>query len=450
MIQKERIQLLNRKSILRGKYVIYWMQASQREECSHALEYAVRQANILDKPLIVFFGLTEKYPSAYERHYAFMLEGLHETAEALRRRGIKMVIRLGAPETTVTVLAKEAFLVVVDCGYTRIQKQWREQAAKAIDCSLVQVETDVIAPVEEVSYKEEYAAATIRNKINRMLADYLIPLRKQAIKHDSLGPKIESFDITDIDRALKHLHLDRTVPTVRSLKGGTSGAELLLERFLRHKLKDYADMRNDPTADSTSGLSPYLHFGQISPLHIALKVGRRKGAEEFLEELIIRRELSMNFVNYNRPYDSMDALPRWCLATLKKHERDRREYLYSPEQLERAETHDPYWNASQKEMVHLGKMSGYMRMYWGKKILEWSENPREAYKVALYLNDKYELDGRDPNGYAGVAWCFGKHDRPWKERPIFGMVRYMNAAGLQRKFDADKYVKMIDQQCRQV
>jgi deoxyribodipyrimidine photo-lyase len=193
-------------------------------------------------------------------------------------------------------------------------------------------------------------------------------------------------------------------------------------------------------------MSPYLHFGQISPLYIALKVSKTRslGAEAFFEELIIRRELSMNFVFYNEKYDSFKSIPDWAKKTLRAHQKDRRPYLYSPKELENAGTHDPYWNAAQKEMVITGKMHGYMRMYWGKKILEWSKTPEEAFKVALYLNNKYELDGRDPNGFIGVAWCFGKHDRPWGERAIFGNVRYMNDKGLKRKFDADKYVKMME------
>ena len=190
-------------------------------------------------------------------------------------------------------------------------------------------------------------------------------------------------------------------------------------------------------------MSPYLHFGQICPLYIAMEVlkSNSPGRDAYMEELVIRRELSMNFVFYNENYSSVQCLPEWCLKTLKTHQRDPREYTYTPEELEGAQTHDPYWNTAQKEMIITGKMHGYMRMYWGKKMLEWCQNPEDAYQTALYLNNKYELDGRDPNGYAGVAWCFGKHDRPWAERKVFGNIRYMNANGLKRKFDADRYIK---------
>jgi len=180
-------------------------------------------------------------------------------------------------------------------------------------------------------------------------------------------------------------------------------------------------------------------------LEVALRIKKMSspGGESFLEELIIRRELSMNFVTFNPFYDRLRSLPHWALATLKEHEKDAREYLYSRQEFEEARTHDPYWNAAQREMALTGKMHGYMRMYWGKKILEWSSTPMEAFQTALELNNRFELDGRDPNGFTGVAWCFGKHDRAWAERPVFGKVRYMNANGLRRKFDADLYVRNI-------
>jgi deoxyribodipyrimidine photo-lyase len=210
----------------------------------------------------------------------------------------------------------------------------------------------------------------------------------------------------------------------------------------------YGQKGSDPGAHMVSDLSPYIHFGQISPVYIAREVIRcnKAGKDAFLEELIVRRELSINYVYYNDFYAGYEALPAWARETLSAHKGDKRPYLYDLQSLERAETHDPYWNAAQAEMVRRGKMHGYMRMYWGKKILEWSPSPREAFSRALYLNNKYELDGRDPNGFAGVAWCFGKHDRAWPERPVFGKVRYMNAAGLERKFNMAAYVKSIAHQ----
>jgi len=428
----------------KGAYVLYWMQASQRAEWNHALEYAILKANELKQPLLVFFGITDHFPEANERHYTFMLEGLREVKQSLEQRGIRMVILHQSPERGVVRLAKRASLVVVDRGYLNIQKQWRRDAANQIDCPLIQVETDVIVPVEETSAKEEYAAATIRPKILKKLNHFLVPLREGEPILSSLSMDFDSFGLQTIDKAISKLHIDRSITKVDSFNGGTKEALNHLEIFLEGKLDRFPELRNDPTLDYLSHMSPYLHFGQISPLLIALEVKktRSSGIEAFLEELIIRRELSMNFVFYNGQYDSYEAIPDWTKKTLNTHKKDKRPYLYSLKELEGAQTHDPYWNAAQKEMVILGKMHGYMRMYWGKKILEWSKTPEEAFRIALYLNNKYELDGRDPNGFTGVAWCFGKHDRPWGEKPIFGNVRYMNDKGLKRKFDADEYVKM--------
>jgi deoxyribodipyrimidine photo-lyase len=262
---------------------------------------------------------------------------------------------------------------------------------------------------------------------------------------ESLSLDFDSFDINDVDKAISKLHIDRSVQRVSSFQGGTKEARKHLEVFLEGKLDQFPELRNDPTLDYLSHMSPYLHFGQISPLFMALKALATKspGTEAFLEELIVRRELSMNFVFYNEKYDSFEAVSEWAKKTLKAHKKDKRQYTYTLKDLESAKTHDPSWNAAQKEMVVKGKMHGYMRMYWGKKIIEWSKTPAGAFRNALYLNNKYELDGRDPNGFTGVAWCFGKHDRPWGERPIFGNVRYMNDKGLRRKFDVDGYVKMI-------
>ncbi|HDP99979.1 MAG TPA: deoxyribodipyrimidine photo-lyase [bacterium] len=445
MIEKERIKVLKEAAISDRNFVLYWMQQSQRAEFNHALEYAIQQANQLKKPLIAFLGLTDDFPEANERHYYFMLEGLKETQAALKKRNIKMVIQHISPESGLLKLAKQAALVVTDRGYLKIQRQWRKTVADKIDCKLVQIESDVIVPVEEASPKEEYAAATFRPKISKKLDQYLVPLSETAPEKSSLNISLDSLDISNTAEVIASLKIDKAVSKVDGYHGGTSQAKKQLQHFIENKLTDYPDLRNDPTKDYLSNMSPYLHFGQISPLYIALKAMAEKnpGNEAFLEELIVRRELSMNYCFYNQNYDQLESLPQWALTTLRDHEIDKREYNYSTEQFEQAETHDPYWNAAQKEMVLTGKMHGYMRMYWGKKILEWTETPKQAFEIALYLNNKYELDGRDPNGFTGVAWCFGKHDRGWAERPVFGKVRYMNANGLKRKFDAEGYVEKV-------
>jgi deoxyribodipyrimidine photo-lyase len=446
MIQPERLRALNDKEARAGDYVLYWMQASQRAEGNHALQYAVRRANEMRLPVVVFFGLTEGFPEANLRHFAFLLEGLAGVGGRLGKSGIRLVVRAVSPERGAAEMAERAALAVVDRGYLRLQKAWRSKAASAMDCPLIQVESDAVVPVEAASPKEEWSAATLRPKARSRWADFLVPLKEKRPLKDSLQMEFDSLDLNDPEAVLAGLGVDRSVPRSGHFRGGAGEAEKRLKVFLSDKLEHYADLRNNPNLDAVSHLSPYLHFGQISPLSIAMKTeeAQSPGREAFLEELLIRRELSLNFVRYNPDYDAFGALPAWALKTLSAHAADERPWCYSCEELEAARTHDPYWNAAQREMTLTGKMHGYMRMYWGKKIIEWTRSPEEAFRRALYLNNKYEIDGRDPNGYAGVAWCFGKHDRPWGERPIFGTVRSMNDKGLRRKFDADQYVRRVE------
>mgnify|MGYP006295405795 CR=1 FL=1 len=446
MIQKERIRHLNEGPAREGRYVLYWMQAAQRADWNHALEYAIDRANDSNRPVVAAFGLTADYPEANARHYQFMLEGLSEVVEDLAGRGIQTVVRDEAPSQCIPELAEQASLVVVDDGHLHIQRQWRAAVAEAVDCPLEEVETNVIVPVEEATEKENFSAGTLRPRIHRKLDRYMARLKRRKLRRDSLDLRLDGLDLDDPVRILNELGTDTSVGPAPGFHGGSHEAKRRLTAFLKEGLAGYPEQRNDPNADGQSGLSPYLHFGQISPLEIAVKVRAKggPGTDEFLEELIVRRELSQNFVYYNDRYDSYECLPPWALRTLNYHARDERQYTYSTEQFEQAKTHDPYWNAAQRDMVLTGKMHGYMRMYWGKKILEWTKSPQEAFRIALYLNNKYELDGRDPNSYAGVAWCFGKHDRAWAERPVFGKVRYMNAAGLKRKFDPDAYVRRVE------
>ncbi len=446
MIHPERIRPLNSKPLARGHFVLYWMQASQRVECNHALAYAIDRANELRLPLVVFFGLTEFFPEANARHYVFMLQGLAEVEHTLRELGVRLVVRRGSPEKEVLEVAEKAALVVVDRGYLRLQRQWRAYAADRLPCLLLQVESDVVVPVEVASNKEEYSAATLRRKINRYLVEFLKPLAPRQPRIASLGLDMEGISVADPKAVCASLAVDRSVPPSTLFRGGTAEAKHRLHLFMEQKLDRFAELRNDPATDCLSHLSPYLHFGQISPLYIALQVQATgsPGAAAFLEELIVRRELSMNFVFFNPQYDAFAGLPAWAQRSLTKHRDDPRSYLYSLADLELGRTHDPFWNAAQIETVRTGKMHGYMRMYWGKKIIEWSPTPEEAFARCLYLNNKYELDGRDPNGFAGVAWCFGKHDRPWGERPVFGNVRYMSEGGLRRKFNIDAYVRAVE------
>ncbi|MDG6229192.1 MAG: deoxyribodipyrimidine photo-lyase [Candidatus Thermoplasmatota archaeon] len=441
MIDPTRIKKLNDKTYQENGYIIYWMQASQRSKNNHALEHSIQLSNRYQKPLLVFFGLTEGFPEANLRHYMFMLQGLKELKKSLEQRDIQCIIRRTSPEKGIVSLSKIACLVVVDRGYQRIQRSWRSYVANHIKCPMIQVESDVIVPVEEASDKEEFAAFTLRPKLMKKYIKYAKDLKNNVALKDSFTKKFPSEDINDITSFVSKTTIDPLVKPVEGFIGGEKNAEKRLNEFLKNKIDRYADLKNDPTLEYTSDLSPYLHFGNISPLQIALEVSKTPVHEAFIEELFVRRELSINFVYYNPSYDSYEGIPQWARDTLQDHANDKREYLYELEELEQANTHDPYWNAAQRQMMTTGKMHGYMRMYWGKKIIEWTKRPHDAYQRTLYLNNKYELDGRDPNGFAGVAWCFGKHDRPWKKRPVFGTIRYMNDAGLKRKFDIEAYAK---------
>lgn len=450
MIRLSRIRRLNRKHLRSGEFVLYWMQASQRSEYNHALEYSIRLGNALNRPVVVYFGITDRFPEANVRHYGFMLEGLKDTNRSLKERGIRAVFRLESPAWGAVKMAETACLMVTDMGYLRIGREWRSQVASQIDCPLIQVESDVVVPVEEASAREEYSAATMRRKITSKLGWYLASLDQGYARKDSLVLGPDSLDIDDTEGIMSKLLVDRSVSASPQYHGGTTEAKRHLDGFLTHGLEAYHSLRNDPSSDHQSRMSPYLHFGQISPLYVALRVLETglPGIEGYLEELLVRRELSINFVHYNRQYDAFESLPDWARNTLLKHAGDHREHRYSREQLENALTHDDYWNAAQTEMRLTGKMHGYMRMYWGKRLIEWSETPQEAFETALRLNNKYEIDGRDPNSFAGVAWCFGKHDRPWPSSSIYGNVRRMTSGGLERKFDISKYVDRVRQLSR--
>ena len=451
MVEHTRIQILSGVvPDTSGDYVLYWMQQSQRESHNPALEYAIGEANRLNQSVIVLFVLMEGYPEANERHFAFMLQGLREVAMSLAKRGVLFVLRRGSALDVVLELARNASMVVCDRGYLRHQREWRIGIARRADCPVIQVEGDVVVPTDLVSDHAEFAARTIRPKILRLRDEFLRPLRRSRLKRRSNSTSIANdLDPFDIEGTLARLDIDRSVGKVARFKGGTAEARKHLRRFANRGLVEYAVARNDPADPRCSALSPYLHFGHISPVEVALKVRGTQNCsladrEAFLEQLVVRRELSINFVLHQRQYDQFSAVPQWALRSLREHEKDRRAHTYSSAVLERAETHDHYWNASMREMVKTGYMHNYMRMYWGKKVIEWSTSPRRAYRTLLRLNNKYLIDGRDPNSYSGVAWLFGLHDRPWSERDIFGKIRYMNSAGLERKFDIKRYVQWVN------
>jgi deoxyribodipyrimidine photo-lyase len=451
-IHDTRIKLLNDRQAGEGRYVLYWMQQSQRAELNHALEVAVREANRAGQALVVAFGLADDYPEANLRHYRFMLEGLQETAQALARRGIPMVVRRGSPPKVALELGREAALIVCDRGYLRHQRAWRKEVAARAACRVLQVESDVVVPLEEASTKAEIGARTLRPRIHRRLPEYLKGLRATPLRERSLDIDLGGLSLEDPQALLDSLSIDRRVaPVGHHFRGGTAEAKRRFGDFLANRLTRYDANHNQPQTDDVSHMSPYLHFGQISPLYLVLEVLKSKAPQPakdaFVEELVVRRELACNFVQHVPDYDDYGCIPGWAQKSLAEHRRDRRPYVVGAGRLERAETHDPYWNAAMREMVCTGFMHTTMRMYWGKKILEWSRNPEEGFAVTLALNNKYFLDGRDPNSYTGVAWIYGVHDRAWPERTIYGKVRTMTASGLERKCDIHAYVRKVDALC---
>jgi deoxyribodipyrimidine photo-lyase len=434
----------------RGKCVVYRMRRAQRALDNPALEAAIAAARALSLPVAVFFGLMRRNPRANLRHYAFMLEGLADTAARLERRGIGFIMRLCEGPRTNREFARfcaqaHPALVVADENALRGDRGWDRDAAAAPGVAQWSVDADLIVPARLLA-KEHFAARTIRPRIRERLNEFMRPVRNSAVAIPWTPPRAIR-TATPSAAILDKLRVDRSVGAVSGCRGGTTAALAALREFVATRLRNYAERRNHPELAGTSRLSPYLHFGQIGPHTIALAVqgsaAPPRARDAFLEELIVRRELAANFTRHNPRYRNLASAEPWALGTLAAHRGDRRAYHYTPRHLEQAETHDELWNAAQRQMVESGWMHGYMRMYWAKKILEWSETPEAAYQTAVTLNDRYELDGRDPNGYAGVAWAIaGKHDRAWgPERPVYGMIRYMSAASTSRKFSSREYIE---------
>jgi deoxyribodipyrimidine photo-lyase len=439
-----RVRILKAGTSEKGS-VAYWMSREQRINDNWALLWASRQAALTGSPLAVVFCLVPGFIEAPARHYLFVLKGLKELEQGLAAKNIRFHLLLGRPETVLPVWieANGVTMVVTDFDPLRIKKEWKAAVAGRIRIPLHEVDGHNIVPCWLASPKKEYGAYTLRPKIHRMLSEYLeefpdLPIQEGAM---DTSPRI------NWEEALASLHLDTSVGEVDWVKPGETAARKALDAFIEDGLTVYDTKRNDPTVNGQSGLSPYFHFGQLSPQRAALDVAASHSPESakdaFLEELIVRRELADNYCHYEPLYDQFAAFPAWARLTLDAHRNDHRQWLYSREELERTLTHDDLWNAAQHELARTGKMHGYMRMYWAKKILEWTPSPEDALDAAIYLNDKYGLDGRDPNGYAGIAWSIGGvHDRAWNERMVFGKIRYMSYNGCKGKFDVKRYIAL--------
>ncbi|MDX2149600.1 MAG: deoxyribodipyrimidine photo-lyase [Bryobacteraceae bacterium] len=447
---QDRVLALNDRPPRRNAgYVLYWAQMNRRVDANHGLLHAIALANEWKLPVLYYEGLTCSYPWANDRLHTFILEGVPDTAAALHRSGIGYVFylrrRQSDPNNVLYQLAEHAAAVVTDDYPTFIARTHNQRVPANVDIPYYVVDSSCIVPMR-LFPKREFAAYTIRPKIHRLLPKYLDPPPALAPKARWKAP-LPAFHTevtkTNIPDLVASCQIDHSVPPSLSFHGGACAAERHLRHFLDNNLKRYAEGRNEPSAHATSDLSPYLHFGHISSLQVALAAKGRK-ADEYLEELIVRRELAFNFALHSDKPECLKNLPEWAKTTLREHAADPRPQLYTREQFEHAATYDDLWNATQKELLLRGKIHGYYRMYWGKKIIEWSPTCQDALETMIYLHDRYALDGRDPNTYTNILWCFGLHDRAWTERDVFGKVRYMSLGGMQRKTDVDAYLREVE------
>lgn len=481
-VPADRIRTLNRgEENPQGKYVLYWMTMARRASYNFALQRAVERAQALGRPLVVLEALRINYPYASPRFHRFVLEGMKDNAVAMDRRGILYYPYVepasGEGSGLLEALSAQACLVVTDDFPCFFLPRMLQAAARSVNVRLEAVDGNGLLPLE-ASPDAFPTAYAFRRHLQRVLPRHLFPFPLQDPLEDRTLPPApvlphnfsSRWPAADLElllapEGLAPLPIDHGVPPV-DLQGGAKAARHRLSSFLREGLDRYAALRNDPAADATSRLSPYLHFGHLSVHEVFLAVASAEGwnpgrlspkatgsrtgwwgmgtaAESFLDQVVTWRELGYVFCRRKpREYDRFESLPPWAQFTLERHAADRRDPLYSLEDLLSAQTHDPLWNAAQRQLLREGRIHNYLRMLWGKKVLQWSPHPREALAVLVELNDRLALDGRDPNSYTGILWCLGRHDRPWApERPVFGTVRYMSSENTARKFDVKPYLR---------
>ncbi len=454
-VEPERVSKLNTAHDRpAADYVLYWAQMNRRVDANHALLFAAEVANKYHLPVLFYEGLTCTYNYANDRLHTFILQAVPETARRLRKAGIGYVFYLRRTKDSrndvLYELARKAAAVVTDDYPTFIARKHNARVPEKLAVAYYVVDSSCIVPMSRISQRQ-YGAYTIRPRINKVLGKYFVKPDELRVKR-KFTSDVPEFHTTVTEKNITDLvascEIDHSVQPSLSFDGGRLQAEKLLNFFMDRNLRRYAQGRNEPSEHATSHLSPYLHFGQISSLEIALAVRdyareHKVIVDEYLEELIVRRELAFNYVRFVEDPGSLENLPDWCRETMKKHELDKRDPAYSAKQLTAGETYDELWNATQMEMLLRGKIHGYYRMYWGKKIIEWTRHYQEPADIMIEIHDRFALDGRDPNTYTNILWCFGLHDRAWGERPIFGKLRYMSLEGLQRKTDTQLYIDEI-------
>jgi deoxyribodipyrimidine photo-lyase len=452
----ERTSLLNDKPENRkARYVLYWMQIFKRTSHNLALDFAISAANERKLPLVVYEGLKYYYPWANDRLHTYILEGVEEKRAAFKRQGIRYVFYLQRnerdPRDTVARLSRDAAVVVTDDFPCFIIPEHNRKLVERANAPVYAVDSNGIIPLSKFD-KEEYAARTIRPKIKRLLPEYLAPVKTPKLNVKKPELKIDCPEETcdtslkNIPRLIAACAIDHSISPSPVYHGGTKNARARLAYFLEKVLPRYDELRNDPSIDGTSRLSSYLHFGFISAHEVVEAVNASEAPQPakdaFLEELIVRRELGYNMTRFNPAHTSLDSLPEWAKRTMNEHASDTRPAVMAREQIESAQTYDALWDATQRELLRTGEIHNYARMLWGKLVIQWCATYEEAFELLEDMNNKYALDGRNPNSYAGILWCFGKHDRAWgPERPVFGKLRYMTSQSMARKFDARKYIE---------
>lgn len=459
-----------------GRYLLYWMTAARRLDRNFALQHAVDLALEFGRPLVVFEGLRCGYPHASERLHAFVLQGMAEHARVLRDGAATyfpyVERRAGEGSGLLRALARDAVAIVTDWYPAFFLPAMLASAARQVDVRLDAVDGNGLLPVLDAGRAIPTAYA-FRARVQRTLKTHLSQWPEKApLDRLPTAPGVElradvhqrwpAADLSGLEDLVRGLPIDHAVRAV-NIAGGSAAARARLRRFVDHGLEDYAEAHNQPEQDATSRLSPWLHFGHLSVHEVFEAVmshekwtsrklgagsrGAREGwwnvspsAEAFLDELITWRELAFNTCAFVPGYDTFGSLPEWARRTLDAHRTDPREHVYSYDEFDRAATHDPLWNAVQRQLVRDGWFHGYMRMLWGKKIFEWSKSPEAALDVMARLMNRYALDGRDPNSWAGFAWVLGRYDRPWPERDVYGTVRYMSSGNTARKLKVKQYL----------
>jgi len=455
-VDSARVQVMKDVPIPAGReFVLYWCMVHHRVDENHALDAAIALGNHLKLPVVVYQALRPDYPHASDRLHAFALEGIAELPAAYAARGIPYWLELPRRprehRPRLAELGRRAAAIVSDLFPTFIIPGHLRGAARALDTPLFAVDASCVVPMQRIA-EPQLGAYTLRPKLRKLWPEYLertLPPRplKATAAAKKLSPGFELADARALRQALGTFEIDHSVPPVPNVRGGRTAALETLQAFIATRLNGYETERNDPGKDQQSGLSPYFHWGHLFAGEAARAVLKAAGAQHpavqsFLEELLVRRELGFNYC-FHTPGPRqlcVESLPRWARETLESHRKDAREHLYSLEDLDAARTGDGLWNASQRELRERGRVHNYLRMLWGKKILEWSPTPAEALQRMARLNDRYALDGRDPASVANFMWVLGLHDRPFQERKVLGKVRPMSSLRTAEKFDLGPYL----------